>query len=349
MAKVLVLGAGFGGVNVALEVARSRHDVEIIDIDGYHEYTPGLIDLYRERMTEEDLRFNLNRLFRGTGVEFSREAVEDIDPERKSVETSAGTHDYDYLVVSLGSEPRSFGMDLEHADAPYTLKEARESRRNMEGADKVNVVGSGYVGVEVAGELAEMGKNVTVIESSTRPMSSSNEAASHKVLSYLNDTGIDFRGGSRVKRIESGKAVLENGKNIEHDECVWAAGIQASKTVQESLGATPEGLEVDGTLRWTKYPDVFAVGDCAGTEAIDTAHNAMRQAEVVSENIGKMKSDMKTYQASKYPLIVSLGDTGLVTYGETALKNSALRSCKDLVFHWYRSTLKKKKLKAKHL
>lgn len=347
MAKVVVLGAGFAGVNVCLNLIGSEHDVELLDVNGSHEFKPGLIDLFRERHTEDELRVNLNRLFKDTDVSFSREAVEDIEPENQKVKTNAGTHDYTYLVVALGSDAATYGIDTSGAEEFYSLNSAKKAVRQVKEAEKVTVVGAGYVGVEVAAEVEKMGKEVSLVDGVTRPMSTANENSSHKVLDYLNRKNINFKGGNAVKRMEEGKVVLENGKSIEHDACIWTAGVQASKTVQESLDVGRNGIPVDDFLRWKKYPEVFAVGDCAEIDAIDTAHNAISQARTVSRNMDRPKSEMDEYKASGFPLLVSLGDTGLMLHKERCLGNRSFRYLKDYIMKGYKANLKRKKLQGR--
>lgn len=347
MAKVVVLGAGFAGVNVCLNLLGSEHDVELLDVNGSHEFTPGLIDLYRERHSEEELRINLNQLFKDTDIEFFRESVEDIDPVEQEVYTNAGIHDYTYLVVALGSDAATYGIDVSAADKFYSLTSAKKSVNSVKDAEKVTVVGAGYVGVEVAGEVNEMGKEVTVIDGATRPMHTGNESSSLKVLDYMNKEDVTFKGGSPVKRVEEDRVVLDNGKSVEHDACVWAAGVQVSKTVQESLGVGREGVPVDDYLRWKKYPEIFVVGDCADLDILDTAHNALSQAKNVARNVGEPKPKMKEYDQPERPLLVSLGDTGMLLYGETALRSRIFRKLKDYVMKGYKLSLKQKKLKTR--
>lgn len=347
MAKVVVLGAGFAGVNVCLNLIGSEHEVELLDVNGSHEFTPGIIDLFRERHDEENLRVNLNRLFKDTGIEFSRESVEDIDPQEQRVETNAGSHDYNYLVVALGAEAATYGIDVSAADKFYNITSAKRAVKNAEDAENVTVVGSGYVGVEVAAEINEMEKDVTVIDGATRPLPAGNEDSSLKILNYMNKKDITFKGGSPVKRVEGTKVVLENGKTIKHDACIWAAGIKASETVQSALDVDSNGVPVDDYLRWRKYPEIFVLGDCADLEVTDTAHNAIDQAKYVASNIGRSKSEMKEYDPSETPLLISLGDTGMMLYGDRALKNRLFRRMKDYVMKGYMLNLKRRKLQSR--
>ena len=345
MAKVVVLGAGFAGVNFCLKMIGSEHDVELLDVRSSHDYVPGIIDVFNDRVEEDELRINLNELFKDTDIHFSREKVESINPSRNTIKTNAGNHEYTYLVVGLGSEPRTFGVDISEAYTPYSLESVKKIDRELEDAEKVTVVGSGYVGVEVAAEISEHA-DVTIIDGATRPMPKSSEKASHHVIDYLNDTNISFVGGKKVTKVEEDIVVTEDGSRFESDLTLWSGGIQAADIVQDSFDCGPEGIDVDPTLRSNAFPDVFVIGDCADA-GLATAHNAIKQAKIAAHNIGKNKSEMKTYKDSTYPLLVSLGDTGLLVYGKRAFKNRSFRVSKDMVFKGYKASLKAHKVKAR--
>ncbi|PSH00146.1 MAG: hypothetical protein BRC28_01095, partial [Nanohaloarchaea archaeon SW_4_43_9] len=188
--KVVVAGAGFGGVHSALELARRGYDVELIDQNGYHLFTPALIDIAGGSTEAEDISMNLNDFFSGTSVEFSREKIVGIDPDEEVVETTSGGHSYDNLVVSLGYDVASFGIDISDALEVYTLEGAKKVDREAEEAESAIVVGSGYVGVEVACELSERGVEVTLVDQVTRPMPRSSSEVSEKVLNSLNSKDI---------------------------------------------------------------------------------------------------------------------------------------------------------------
>lgn len=344
MARILVLGAGFGGVNVCLNLMGSGHDVRLLDMKGHHEYTPGLIDLYRDRVEDEELMIDLNDLFGDTEITFSREKVESIYPDSKMVETNAGTHEYDEIVVALGSEPKDYGMDLSEAYSPYSMEETKKIKEEVLEAEKTCVIGSGYVGVEVSGEIA--GKtDLTVIEGATRPMPNSSEKAGHLALNYFNKKGISFSAGKRVKEIKESEILMEDGSTVKSDLTVWSGGIRANKVVRDSFECDNEGICVDSTLRSEQYPDVHVLGDSADLKCVKTAHNAMDQAKIVANNVGARKSELKPFKDSIYPLMVSMGNTGMMVYGKRAYTNIFFRKAKDMVFRGYKASLKAKKKK----
>lgn len=346
MVGTLVLGAGFGGVSAALEAAARGEDVEVIDLKGYHEYTPGVIDLYRDRVPEKKLMWNLNDLFQGTGLDFSRENVHEIKHRQKRVKTNAGERKYRKLVLAMGSEPATYGMNISEMEHAYSLEAVKSSLDELEEAETAAVVGAGYVGAEVATELAERGIDVTVLEALTRPMPRCPESASRKVLDTFNSMEINFRGGKQVTAVEDGVLELDDGSRPEFDMVIWNAGIQARKVVQDSFGVGKEGVDVNSKMKARNFSDVYAVGDCADYEGMKTAHNAMRQGEVAGRNVAG--GDRK-WKEREYPLVTSLGKTGIVIYGDRSLKSRPVRSMKDMVRRYYWTSLRKTRWKARVL
>lgn len=344
--KVVVAGAGFGGINAALELARKGFDVKILDKESFSEYTPGLIDLFRSRITEEKLKVDLHDFLEATSVDFSREKILGFNLEENKVETDSGSHSYDYLVLALGSEAATYGMDVSDAESCYDIRGAKKLDRDLEDAEDAIVVGSGYVGVEIATELERKDIEVTIVDESTRPVSNSNFKTSEVVLDYLNNNDINFRGGSRATQINENSVKLKNGEEIEADTVIWSGGVQASKIVQKYFDTGPSGLPVNSGLSSEEHPNVFAVGDNADSGFMDVAQNAEKQAEVVVRNVAKSDSEtLEEYSEGRLPLLISLGDTAIFSRGDLALKNRVFRYMKDLVRIRYYYNLKKRKLK----
>lgn len=339
-------GAGFGGVNAAFELARKGFEVEILDKESFTEYTPGLIDLFRDRVKEEQLRTDLYELFENTPVEFSREKILGFNLEENKVETDSGSHSYDYLVLALGSEPANYGLDVSDAESCYGIRGAKKLDRELEDAEDAIVVGCGYVGIEIATELDKKDIDVTIADTCTRPAASSGVEVSEKILGYLNDNDVNFRGGSKVVEVNPESIRIESGEELEADVVIWAAGIQAPELVQKYFDTGPKGLPVNSGLSSSEYADVFAVGDNADSSFVNVAQNAEEQAEVVARNIAKSEDEaLDEYSEGKLPLLISLGDTAILSVGEHAFKNRMFRYFKDVVRYRYYFNLKKRKLK----
>ncbi len=348
--KVVVAGAGFFGLNTALKLAAKGYEVELLDKDRQHEHTPGIIDIFRDRTSQKKLQLDLEEFLSDTEVEFSEEKIRQILPEKDRIETDSSAYNYDYLVLGLGGQPNTFGTDIENVETCYSLSDARKIDQRLDESDSALVIGAGYVGVEVASELKEKGLEVEVLDVATRPMVNANIDASEIALDYMNENDIVFRGDKNVESVERHKAILENGETVEVDMVIWTTGIQASKIVQRDFDTGKNGLTVNKGLCSQKYSNVFAGGDCADVECMKTAHNAMNQAETIAENIGRHDSENLKMFKEKFPaILISMGDDGMLEYGEKAYRSKWFRKLKDLVRIRYYYILRKKRLKLKLL
>lgn len=348
--EVLVLGGGFAGVSAAFRLDRKGFDVSLLDDDCGHEFTPAIIDLIRDRRSEDEIMIDLEQLFQDTGIDVLEEKVEAIDPEEDLLRTEEEEISYEYLVVTLGGEARTFGMDVSDAIVPYGMDQVNEIVDEVEeGADSAIVIGSGYVGIEFAGELYEEGLDVTVVDQATRPLPASNHEASELALEYMNRKGISFRGGQKIFEVEERKVRSESGDEFEADIVLWSGGVEASTVVQDSFDVGGEGIPVNSGLCSEEYDNVFAAGDCADTGQVKTAHNAILQGELIAENLSRGEEPLEELSSGMTPLVISLGETGMAVGDSRAFKNRLFRYLKDIVYFKYLFELKKKKLISRFL
>jgi len=345
--EVVVAGAGFLGVNTALKLSKKGYDVTLLDKNSYHEYTPGIIDIFRDRVSEKKLKLDLEDFFKTLPVKFSQEKILDILPEKDRIETDSGAYSYDYLVLALGDNHLDPGLGIDNVETCYDLTDAKNIKNRLNMTESAVIVGTGYVGIELAGELNERGIDVEMVDRSTRPMGNSNEEVSLKTLDYLNKKDIGFKGGRTVSRLEEGRIEFENGEILEKDMVIWAGGIAASELVRNSFDTDRSGIDVNSGLS-SDYPNIFGAGDCADHGHKKTAHNAMEQAETIAENIDKGKTEQLDSFSEFFPaLLISMGDTAILEYGEKAYTNVFFRYLKDLVRIRYFLHVKKKKVMLK--
>jgi NADH dehydrogenase len=336
--EILVLGAGFLGVNVALQ---SDGDVTLIDQDLQHEYIPGVIDLIRDRRRREDLQVDLEKLLPDTKL--TEDTVVAIRPEEKVVETKKGLYGYEKLVIGLGGKPRTFGMDISEAHTVWGTEDTERLVEDLEDTKKALVVGSGYTGLEVAGEIAEREIETVVVETRTRPAPNLSERSSEKFLELMQKKGVSFRGGVKVQKITEEGVETEDGE-IEADTVVWCGGVQASEVVQKSFDVDGRGVKVNRGFSVENHEDIFAGGDCADSDSLKTAHNAMTQADTIAENLERDKH-LKQFGSDSSPIAVSFGDTGAVVHNqEVVWTGFPSRVLKDLVRRYYFLRLKWRKL-----
>ncbi|MFB6189965.1 MAG: NAD(P)/FAD-dependent oxidoreductase [Candidatus Nanohaloarchaea archaeon] len=350
MEEVTVLGAGFAGMRTALELANDGFEVTLLDLREQHEYTPGLIDILRGRVKSGRLAFDIEDFLEGTGIEFEQEVVEGVIPDRKKIVTGESDRSYRNLVVALGGEPETFGIDISEADSMYSMESAEAVENKLDEVEDAIIVGSGYVGMETAGELEARGIEVRVLDQATRPLRNSPEKASHILLDYIESRDISFMGGRTVAEVAEDGVVTEDGKKIEADMVIWAGGIKAPEVVQNSFGTDSNGIAVNAGLSSEKHADVFAAGDCADTPVLETAQNAIEQAKTVSENTRKDENqELERYSPGETPLVVSIGKTGIVVYGDLVLESRLFRYLKDAIRWKYFLGLRLSRFRARHL
>jgi NADH dehydrogenase len=306
-----------------------------------------LTELIRGRVSEDGITLNLDEFLRDTGVEYTREEIESIDPEDKVVNADIGDYEYDYLVLALGSERIEPNFDLKYTEDFYSLEDAKDAVESAEKADSAIVIGSGYTGVEIGTELNMKGLDVTVIDDSTRPMPQSNERSSHIALEHFNDSEISFRGGNRVEEVTNYGVELEDGSEVQADMVVWCGGLQASKTVQESFETGIEGVEVNNGLSALDHEDVFVAGDAADDNYTDTAQIAEKEGVHVAENIYRGGELLEDFHPGRNPILVSLGNTGMLVTDDSAYDSRFFRYLKDLVIRYYFFNVWKRKLRSR--
>ncbi|WP_217907008.1 NAD(P)/FAD-dependent oxidoreductase [Candidatus Nanohalobium constans] len=341
--KIVVLGAGFLGVNAALDLVNAGKQVTIIDETLKHQYIPGTVDIIRNRFQREELEINLEE-FLPEQIELKEATVKDVRPDEKTVETRNGLIGYDKLVTGLGGAPENFGIDISPAEHAWGIKPAQKLSKKAENAEKAVIVGAGYVGIEVAGELTEKEVETTLVEANTRPMSYLDQKSSEKMLEILHNKDIKFKGGKQVSEVAEGSVTFTDGGEEAADLIVWAAGVKASETVKQIFSTGRKGIEVNQGLSAIGYNDIFAGGDCVDVSGQKTAHKAMKQGEVIAENIVSNSEPLNQVESEQNFLIVSIGDkAGLIFQNKLVFSANFLRHFKDLVKTYYFTRLKIKK------
>jgi len=296
--RVVVVGAGFGGLNVALSLASTPIAVTIVDRKNHHTFQPLLYQVATGGLSPGEIAAPVRGVFRGdSNVVTLLEEVEDFDLDRRIVKTSEQELPYDYLVVAAGATHAYFGHDDWEPYAPglKTIEDALEIRRRvllsfelaerqaLSGAsdEPLNfvVVGGGPTGVELAGTLAEISRHVLAhefhsidparariiqLEGGPRVLPAYPDDLSRSAEEQLRDLGVEVRTNALVTRIEPG-VVYCGDTQIVAAVILWAAGVAASP-LGIKLGATCDRagrVLVQPDLSIPGHPEVFVIGDLA--------------------------------------------------------------------------------------
>ena len=280
--RVLVLGAGFAGLELATtlsEVLGADAGVTLIDANDSFVFGYSKLDVMFGRTSAESVRLPYSAIDK-PGVRFARERITAIDPEARSVETDAGTHTAEHLVIALGA-------DYDAAATPG-LELGRNEFYSVPGAEYLAGVvpsfASGHAVIGVCGapykcppapseaclllhdQLVADGTrsscSITFVSPLGTPVPPS-PATSEALLEAFAERDIEFLGGTRVTAAEPGAVALDDGREIPCDLFLGVPKHRAPDVVIES-GMTEDGyVPVDSRTLATRHPNVWACGDVA--------------------------------------------------------------------------------------
>lgn len=323
--KVVILGAGFGGLWAARKLANRNVDILLVDKNNYHTFLPLLYQVAAAELEPERIAQPVRYLIRDqANLNFRMGSVTAINPAGKQVSVDGEPVDYDFLIVALGSTTAFFGVPgaEEHCFTLKSIDEAVEMRNHIlykiESAanepDPIKqkqmltfaIVGGGATGVEYAGALAELIyqplekdyprmklkdlARVTLIEAGSQLLTGIDNGG--YTAERLTKIGVDVRLNTRVESVEADKVNLADDEPIMTDTVLWAAGIQGQPVVKSAGAELTRGsqFEVLETLQSKEFPDMFVVGDLIrfeqdGKPLINTAQVAMQSGEQAADNI----------------------------------------------------------------
>ncbi len=326
--RVVVVGAGFGGLEAARKLAKLPVQVTVIDRKNHHTFQPLLYQVATAGISPGEIAAPVRWILRGRkNVEVLLANVQGFDLERRRVLCPDIEVGYDYLIVAAGAGHSYFGHDEWEPLAPglKTIEDALEIRRRVllafELAEKATlagepepplnfvIVGAGPTGVELAGTLAEIAKNVLhhefvsidprrtkiiLLEGGPRVLPVYSADLSQSAVHQLQKLGVEVRSSALVTNIEPGAVWLGN-ERIPAAVVLWAAGVQASR-LGKKLDAPLDRagrVMVNRDLTIPGHPEVFVVGDLAslkdekGNLLPGMAPSAMQEGRAVADNIGR--------------------------------------------------------------
>ncbi len=296
--KIVIVGAGFAGLETAKALKGSEHDVLVLDKTNHHLFQPLLYQVASAALSPADIAYPIRAVFRNQeNIDVRLTEVLAIDKQKREVITDSGNYPYDMLVLAPGSRHSYFGNDQweEHAPGLKTLRDALRIRENtlssFEAADKIEdekerkkfltfvVVGGGPTGVEMAGAIAEISKQtivndfkritpedtrVILVEGASRILTAYSEHLSEDALSSLRSMGVEVLLNSMVTGITS-ESIQTSAGEIPTKNIIWAAGNQASPLIKQLNTETDKmGRAVVGEdLSIPGHPEIFVLGDSA--------------------------------------------------------------------------------------
>jgi NADH dehydrogenase len=297
--RVVVLGAGFGGLTFCQAFHCPEADVTVVDRQNHHLFQPLLYQVATAGLSAPAIAQPIRSILRNEpNVTVLLQNVTGFDLDRREVQFEGATLPYDYLVLALGGVTSYFGRpeweEFSHGlksldDAlhirseallAFELAEDSKSEADRKRLMTIVVVGGGPTGVEVAGALAELARHVLrrdfrridprqahviLIEAGPRLLRAFSDRLSASAIAQLTALGVDVRLGVGVKDMGEGFLELTDGTRIECANTIWAAGVSANP-VAEKLGVALDKagrVRVNPDLSLPGHPEVFAIGDLA--------------------------------------------------------------------------------------
>ncbi len=296
--RVVIVGAGFGGLTAARALTRAPAQITVIDRKNHHTFQPLLYQVATAGLSPSEIAAPIRSILRGReNVEVLLGEVTGFDLARRLVETAEHNVPYDYLVVAAGASHAYFGHDDWEPFAPglKTIEDALEIRRRVllafelaerqaaagESDFPLNfvVVGAGPTGVELAGTLAEISRHalaqefraidprsakILLLEGGPRVLPTYPEELSRSAQEQLQRLGVEVRTSAMVTGVESG-VVRVGETSLTAAVILWAAGVAASP-LGKKLGVPVDRagrVAVDPDLSLPGHPEVFVIGDLA--------------------------------------------------------------------------------------
>ncbi|MGB1206094.1 MAG: NAD(P)/FAD-dependent oxidoreductase [Chitinophagales bacterium] len=296
--KVVIIGAGFGGLSLAKHLAHKNIDVLIIDKNNYHTFQPLLYQVATGGLEPDSIVYPIRRFLRGIkNIRFRMAEVTKIDQKNSALETNIGTITYDYLVIASGSTNNFFNFEpikgkllplkgivdalnirsflMQNLEKVLTLNSEKQA-----GIVNVAIIGGGPAGLEVAGALAEMKKRVLpkdfpefdfdnmhiyLFEAADKLLGTMSSESSNASLKYIKELGVEVMLNAKVQRFDGHTVFLENGNTFQTETVIWTAGVKGAtiKGLDKTNLVAGNRIGVNDYNQVLETANVFAIGDIA--------------------------------------------------------------------------------------
>jgi NADH dehydrogenase len=298
---VIIIGGGFGGLQLARKLKNSEFSVLLFDRQNHHQFQPLFYQVASSRLEPSTVSFPFRKIFqRFPNIDYHLADVLNINPENNEIITSAGNFRYDYLVIAAGCKTNFFGNEeiMRNCLSMKSTGEALEIRNrillgfekyiSVQGLDKeplmnIVIVGAGATGVELAGAFAEMKRfilpkdyprtdfsdlKIILLEGSKHTLNNMRDSSKNASMKYLKELGVTVRTEVLVSGYDGNIVTLSNGESIKSRNVIWAAGVTGNVIEGINPGNITKSNRyiVDRYNRIIGYENIFAIGDIAYME-----------------------------------------------------------------------------------
>ena len=317
--RIVVIGGGFAGINIAKSLANKNVQVVLLDKHNYHTFQPLLYQVSTAGLEPDSIAYPLRKIIKNHKNSFFRLAeVKNIDANSQRIETNIGSLAYDYLVIATGTKTNFFGnKTIEHNSmsmkkVPQALnirslilqnfEKATISETNEDREALLNfvIVGGGPTGVELAGAIAELKNHIVprdypdldsssmrihLLEGNSRVLPPMSEHASKKSELFLKRLGVQVHCNTYVKDYDGLFVTTNSDLKLQSETLIWAAGVTGDLVnglKSESIIDRINRYKVNQFNQVEGYNNVFALGDIAymETKAYPNGHPQVAQPAI---------------------------------------------------------------------
>lgn len=317
--RVVIIGGGFAGLAVAKGLQKQDLQIVLLDKHNYHTFQPLLYQVATGGLEPDSIAFPLRKTINNLENYFFRlTEVINILPQKKTVQTTIGDLEYDYLVIATGSKTNFFGNKnvekyaMEMKSVPQSLNIRSLIIENFEEALLTSdleerralmnfvIVGGGPTGVELAGALAEMKKailpkdypdldirqmQINLVQGADRLLDAMSIQSSKKAEDFLTKLGVQIWKEVFVKDYDGLNVATNTGQNFKAATVIWAAGVTGDTINglhKEAIVQRGTRFKVDTFNRVNGYENIFAIGDVASmsSEKYEHGHPMMAQPAI---------------------------------------------------------------------
>ncbi|MBR9859399.1 NAD(P)/FAD-dependent oxidoreductase [bacterium] len=333
--RIVIIGAGFGGLALAKNLAHSNFEVLLIDKNNFHTFQPLLYQVATGGLEPDSIVYPVRRVLRGMkNVTFRMAEVIKINEEEANIETDIGLIHYDYLVIAAGSTHNFFNFDdikeqllplkgirdaldirsflMQNMEKAVIAKEHREKKEIV----NIAIIGGGPTGIEIAGALAEMRAKVLpkdypdfdfghmdihLFEAQDALLNGMSEESSKAALEYLHELNVSVNLNAMVKDFTGNAVILDDGTTFDTQTVLWTAGVKGAliQGIDSTRHAPANRFAVNEFNKLKGSDRIFAIGDIAGHCTEENPKGLPMLAQVAIQQGKHLAKNLKRQEAGQ--------------------------------------------------
>jgi NADH:ubiquinone reductase (non-electrogenic) len=356
---VIIVGANFSGLTAASKLS-TYYAVTVIAPTRNFQWTPNIHEILSDVKKQTSVSLNLEIMITRLGHHFINQAVTAIDGQLQTVTLDdQQTLSYDVLLIASGHARSNYGIKgaSEYACGFRTADNVMQVHRDITAAIdggkqaiNINIIGGGFTGVEVLGELLrkysdDKRLHINVIDRASRLVQALPEKLSTDILERCKNHQIKFHFNKKIIEVKKDSILLSDQESINSDVTIWSAGTKLPDYLNNiDTEKSTNGLAVNTYLQTKSFSNIFIAGDSAmyPTPLPKQASIAMDMGGHAASNIERFcaKKPLKPFKVSATPVLLSLGDIN--TYfiqDKLVLASPMLAAAKEAVYQLYMARL----------